>query len=582
MSTLAAGPVGARWLGAPPDPADDGRRGLLAIQIDGLSYGRLVRAMRRGHMSHLRRALASRRLHLDPYLSEIPTSTPAFQAGMFYGTNDNIPGFQFYDRAERRVFRMGLTECANDVECGLPGSGLLAGGSVYSCVYTGGAASSNFVFSTMLAPRRWRWALRAWDAVFLILLNAIAYARIFTLMGIEIVAGLYDFIRRTILGKARGRLWKEFETVGIRAGLTVGVREAITLGASIDLARGVPVIYLNFLGYDEHAHLRGPDSRFARWSLRGIDRCIRRLHRAAASSPRPYDLLVLSDHGQCVAKPFAMADPDARTVTAWLREETGLNDAVGHETQTRPSQAARGVTERLVNGAPPLFPSATENLPPPSEPRPPSSAGGAGLPDPPPLTVVSSGPLGYVYFSFHDTPRDAGWIETNHPGLLHRLAAHPGMGFVTVRADVPPADDPGPTRRGDVLVIARGGARMTLRDGAPVERDGEFPFDEAMDPAHVHRGLWRVTLFPRAGDICLWGGGAPAGDITFSEDRGAHSGWTDGEVEAFVMTSPGLELDPRNLTRHADFHRALAARFGTAGPPAADAPKQPEPEEWAL
>ena len=45
----------------------------------------------------------------------------------------------------------------------------------------------------------------------------------------------------------------------------------------IDATRGLPVIYLDFVGYDEQSHRRGPSSRFAHWSLKGIDGAIGRL-----------------------------------------------------------------------------------------------------------------------------------------------------------------------------------------------------------------------------------------------------------------------------------------------------------------
>ena len=65
------------------------------------------------------------------------------------------------------------------------------------------------------------------------------------------------------------------------------------------MVRGLPVIHLNFLGYDEQAHCRGPDSAFAHWALRGIDHAIRRTWRAARrASRRNYQVWVYSDHGQ--------------------------------------------------------------------------------------------------------------------------------------------------------------------------------------------------------------------------------------------------------------------------------------------
>ena len=76
-------------------------------------------------------------------------------------------------------------------------------------------------------------------------------------------------------------------------------------GVGVDIARGLPVIHVNYLGYDEQAHLRGPSSRLAYWSLHGIDRCIRRIwHATHHSLRRDYDVWVYSDHGQEEVVPY--------------------------------------------------------------------------------------------------------------------------------------------------------------------------------------------------------------------------------------------------------------------------------------
>ena len=44
-----------------------------------------------------------------------------------------------------------------------------------------------------------------------------------------------------------------------RAITNVAFREIATQGCLLDIARGVPFVYLNFSGYDEVAHHRGPN-----------------------------------------------------------------------------------------------------------------------------------------------------------------------------------------------------------------------------------------------------------------------------------------------------------------------------------
>ena len=71
-----------------------------------------------------------------------------------------------------------------------------------------------------------------------------------------------------------------------------------------DIVEGVPVSYATFVGYDEVAHHSGIREPDALAVLKRHDRQLERLERATAQSPRPYHLVVLSDHGQTQGAPF--------------------------------------------------------------------------------------------------------------------------------------------------------------------------------------------------------------------------------------------------------------------------------------
>jgi hypothetical protein len=286
-----------RLLGLPRSPAVGHARGLVIVQIDGLSRSQLERALAAGKMPFLRRLIGRERYRLHTLYSGLPSSTPAVQGELFYGVKGAVPAFSFRDRESGRIVRMIEGEAAMAAERRIEGLGdpLLKGGAAYFDIFTGGAEESHFCPSSL----GWGPFLRAANPLamaFLFASNAYSVVRLAVLLVIEVVLAVHD----CILGLIAGRdLPSELKFVPTRAAISILLRDLVRIGAEIDTARGLPVIHLNFVGYDEQAHRRGPSSAFAHWSLKGIDDSIARIWKAARRSVgRDYDLWVYSDHGQ--------------------------------------------------------------------------------------------------------------------------------------------------------------------------------------------------------------------------------------------------------------------------------------------
>src|SRR5262249_40209128 len=73
--------------------------------------------------------------------------------------------------------------------------------------------------------------------------------------------------------------------------------------ALIDMARGVPSIYLVYGNYDEVPPRRGPFSPQARAELHRVDRDLETLYAVGRSLDAPYDLYLMADHGHVDASP---------------------------------------------------------------------------------------------------------------------------------------------------------------------------------------------------------------------------------------------------------------------------------------
>ena len=134
---------------------DDGRRGLIILQIDGLSHATLQQAIGQGSMPHLKRMLDREGYSLQQWWCGLPSSTPAVQGGLMYGNNWNIPAFRWYEKQGGKTLVAKHPRDARILQDRLSAGrhGLLEGGSSYVNIYDGGARLSLFTVSALGGER---------------------------------------------------------------------------------------------------------------------------------------------------------------------------------------------------------------------------------------------------------------------------------------------------------------------------------------------------------------------------------------------------------------------------------------------
>ena len=481
--------------------------GLVLIQIDGLSRRQLEKAIERGNLPFLRHLLGKHQYRLHSLYSGMPSSTPGMLGELFYGVKCPVPAFSFFDQTTQRVFRMFEPQAAKEIEKRMrdKGTSLLADGSAYGGIYTGGAAESHFCIASMglsdLFHRKHPLRL------LLLLLHAYSLIRIGMLFVLELFLALVDCMRGLIAGQD---LWKEIKFVPSRVGVCILVRELATIGAQMDVARGLPVVYLDLVGYDEQSHRRGPTSRFAHWSLKGIDDAIARIWRAAQrSGRRDYDVWVFSDHGseetlsyvrehgwsvqEAVAQVFA-------AVSRGLTSTGHLGRAGGH---------ARSHAHRSWR-------SLRRHTHPGSQ----NGDGEQGERKEEPV-VTAMGPVGHVYFnhSFEGSER-ARFAEA-----------------LVEQAEIPMVLAPeGPDR---IVVWTRDG-RFILPEQAVSVLAPNHPF-----LPEVARDLVALCHHPNAGDLILSGWNRAGPCYSFPSENGAHAGPGLEETHAFALTPIDAPLPSR-------------------------------------
>jgi hypothetical protein len=487
-----------RRLGLPRLAAGNKRRGFLVIQIDGLSHPALVAALERGYAPYLQRLLRREGYVLDPWHPGLPCTTPAVQAGIMFGNNEDIPAFRWYDKSSGEAIVCKVPRVVKEIQerVGAGRRGILRGGSSIMNMFDGHAALSLFTLSAMDRQRFFE-HVRGMGFLLLFGLNPLRTLKMLLLILWEYVTELVQGTLKKLKRETPRPLERGFTFLRIMS--NVVLREIQTFAVMVDLYRGVPAIYTTYYGYDELAHHYGVLSRPALKALRAIDRCIRRIDRLRQLAlTREYDLYVLSDHGMTAAVPLAQAH--GQTLGALLRELAGakaaVNEAFGNERQGAlqtvylldelaaieanlnpplayiPRKLRQLVAKRIrLNGE--------ENL-------------GWDLARQTDVVARYSGSLAHIYFNVSPKQLSVSEIATLYPNLLSDLAAHPGVWLVVGREDE------------QVLVLSRRGV-LTLdgEDGYHVE--GEDPLALVPHPRLTAAELRRVARFSQSGDLIVLG-----------------------------------------------------------------------------
>ncbi len=489
--------------------------GLVMIQIDGLSQREFQKALEQGSLPFLRRLRARERYIAHPHYSGLPSNTPAVQAELFYGVKGGVPAFSFMDRETRQVVKMYEFGAASAIEerLRLQGAPLLEGGSAYSDIFTGGAAAAHFC----AAKPGWDGVLRALNPVlfpFLILLHFDVFVWVALLMLLEGGLAIASSARSVIKGKL---LLPELLFILTRMGPVILLRELVVRGVQIDIARGLPIIHMNLIGYDDHAHHRSPHSSFARWPLRGIDWAVARVWSAAhRSRRRNYDVWVYSDHGQESSVPYQQLS--GMTLAEAIKP---LYD--GALSAVFPNRW--GENEYPYRMAPAIEPLSES----PSVPH---------------VLVTAMGPVAHVY------PQPE-FVAEQRDCLAQALAERAGVPVVAALdgdESVRIWTDEGPLR------LPGDAARLFGPD---------HPFLE-----DLARDFLTLCRHPSAGALVLFGWRAGREPVSFQKEYGAHAGFGPEETHGFALLPVDAPLPSRGrpYLRPSDLREAALRHLGRSSP----------------
>ena len=539
--------------------ASEPGRGLVMMEIDGLSYHHIREAIAAGYMPTLKRMRDREGYVLSQVDCGLPSQTSACQAGIMFGDNYDIPSFRWYDKDLQKLFVSGKDAALLNQRYA-KGQGLMRGGSSINNLLNGDAEKSILTMADLATDdqaEQWR---RAED-IYLLMLHPYFVMRTVVLFLGEMLREVWEYGQdkwRNVQPRLN-RLRHYYPAV--RATTTILMRDIAAYLTILDILRGSPAIYVTWPGYDEVAHHTGPWTEAAFRTLNHYDRIIARVkdfveHKA----PRPYELIILSDHGQSFGPTFlqrygytlkefiernlpagttiahtAGGDDGTVSVAAMASELQNIQQQrLGNAAGRAMVKQARRVADRSIERQAPLE-----------------------WVQPAQVTVCGSGNIAQVYFDLYPRKIKLGELNAAYPDMVAALVQHEGVGFVVAYDDA-----------GAPIVLGKQGQRQ-LHTGAV---SGEDPLKPYGDPELRAQQVRRVADFPHAGDLIVNSTLYPDGTVAAMEELiGSHGGLGGEQTDAFLFHPADMRVPP--TTNSAEVYQILNARRGA---PVIEKPKKIE------
>ena len=275
--------------------------GAIMLEIDGLSFSTLKKAIDNGVMPTLKKWLEEETHVLKEWETDLSSQTGASQAGILHGNNQDIVAYRWVEKEnDNRIMVSGKLSHAPEIEKRISnGEGLLVNGLSIANMFSGDSKLSALTSSRLKSISRiYNKTLHT------LFLESYNFQRIFVLFLWDIILELKSQLMHRIRN-IQPRLRRTIVYAAIRAGANVVLREATTEILTSEMFRGeIDTAYATFMGYDEVAHHSGVEDDDVWGVLKQIDVQIARLTSAIEMNDRDYKVVVLSDHGQSKGATF--------------------------------------------------------------------------------------------------------------------------------------------------------------------------------------------------------------------------------------------------------------------------------------
>lgn len=528
---------------------DTKEHGILFLEIDGLAASVLQQALRLNIMPTLAALLAQSHAFTS-WETDLPAQTCASQRGILFGDNKDVIGFRWYDRKKKFVVtashpkHVGLLESAVD-----HGQGLLAvNGASIGNMFSGGAELTAFTTAAASRPDDRK---NAYDPLSYYFNNPYNYVRTFVMVLYEFFQEAKDIVVQSAT-KREPRIKRGVVSALQRAVMCVFVPDIAVQTTVGEMFAGRDVIYTTYAGYDEMSHLAGIDRPETLRALKKVDSYLYQLLLAAKVTPRPYHLVLLSDHGQSMGETFQSAfsmsvgdlvksgcipSTEIKEIAGVDEVSMVVSDVLSDIRKSLQSTFSTQLFSKVFKKSTTDESSSAVVLDPTSRELVEANNEGKGkFAQIPEVLVQVGGNLGMVYFTNSKKRLLLEDIQKKQPKLIETLVNHPGVGFIFVDS-----------KKGPVAIGKSG--KVYLHSGLLRKPKvvGENPLTVFGENTLKH--LQRVHEFSTCPDILINSTFNPSTETIycFEPQCGAHGALGGPQNHPFLIHPKSLKLSDQKI-----------------------------------
>ncbi|MEK7078855.1 MAG: alkaline phosphatase family protein [Patescibacteria group bacterium] len=449
------------------------KKGLIVILIDGLGYNVFNHSLEKKQGRFFSK-LIKRGFSVHPYFCGIPAATTATEAELFFGTSENIPGFTWYDRSLSQFVRGNKGESIAGFEQKMKKKcQLLKSGSCILGIYSSGATQCD-LSGVQLNLKHPLQAFRKLQYILFIFLNPI-----------RLILTLYLILKSLLISifvSSKERSKKKFILLIKDAFSRIFLGNIASYIAELEIARETPILFIDYVLYDEFAHEYGVEQKISYSALRLIDWYCESLYKTANKSDRKYEFLILSDHGQT---PSRSINGNERLIDI---VQNSLDDSSYQVIKTFGTQLS--VQEKKM------------------------------------AYVVPGGSSAQVYFSDRlQNPYLLGELEVKFPAIVEKLLKNQEIGWVLIR------------KNNEMQTLIGKGGLVEFSHGK-VQKITGSPFGAMTLDQRIPQSLARYATFENNGDVVLFTNVDDAGILySFENHRGTHGGFYGDMTKPFILTN---------------------------------------------